>query len=238
MSRGLFITGTDTGAGKTLVAAGLLRALQAQGASALGMKPIASGCQQTREGLRNADALALLAASSQPLPYNRVNPIAYAPPIAPHLAAESSGQRIDPDRILSAYRWLGTQADWVVVEGVGGWHVPLSEQLMVRDLPALLGDPEPLPVVLAVGLRLGCINHALLTAAAIAADGCHLAAWVATQTDPEMLAVEANIAALRSRLSAPCLGCIPNLPNPTPEAVASHLDCAPLQAGSAPSQCG
>ncbi|WPL16267.1 ATP-dependent dethiobiotin synthetase BioD 1 [Thiorhodovibrio winogradskyi] len=230
MSKGLFITGTDTGAGKTLIAAGLLRALQSQGHSALGMKPIASGCTPTKDGLRNADALALQAAGSQQMPYDQVNPIAYAPAIAPHLAAEQSGQPIDTKRILSAYRWLSTQADWLVVEGVGGWHVPLGKQLMVRDLPVLLGDTKPLPVVLVVGLRLGCLNHALLSAAAIAADGCTLAGWVGTQTEPEMLAVEANIATLKSRITAPCLGCIPYLPNTKPEAVASYFDCAPLPA--------
>jgi dethiobiotin synthetase len=231
MSQGIFVTGTDTGAGKTLVAAGLLRALHAQGASALGMKPIASGCERTAQGLRNADALSLLAAGSEPVPYEHLNPIAFAPPIAPHIAAQQSGQPIDPARILRAFQWLRAKADWVVVEGVGGWHVPLDDRLMVRDLPSLLGDTAPLPVILVVGLRLGCLNHALLSAAAIAADGCRLVGWIATQTDPDMLAIEANIATLKSRLHAPCLGCIPYLTDPVPETIAPRLSLTDALAG-------
>jgi dethiobiotin synthetase len=228
MARGLFMTGTDTGAGKTLVAAGLMRALQDQGARVLGMKPIASGCTLTETGPRNADALALQAQGSAPIPYAQINPVAFTPPIAPHIAAAEAGAPIEANRILQAYRALLAQADWVVVEGVGGWHVPLTDRLLVRDLPGLLGAGQPLPVILVVGLRLGCINHALLSAAAIAADGCQLAGWIGTQTDPEMLAVEANIATLRARIPAPCLGLIPFLDEPSAEGVATLLDCACL----------
>ncbi|MBK1649492.1 dethiobiotin synthase [Rhabdochromatium marinum] len=230
MSRGLFITGTDTGAGKTLITAGLMLALRAQGARVLGMKPIASGCEHTAAGLRNADALTLLEAGSQAVPYAQINPCAFAAPIAPHIAAAHSHQPIDPAAISKAYRALSAAADWVLVEGVGGWHVPLGDQRLVRDLPPLLGGTTPLPVVLVVGMRLGCLNHALLSAAAIAADGCQLSGWVATQVEPEMPALVDNIATLRAHLSAPCLGVIPYRAAPTPAWVAPQLDAALLVA--------
>lgn len=230
MAQGLFITGTDTGAGKTLVAAALMRALRATGARVLGMKPIASGCEPTSDGLRNADALCLLAQCSEPVPYHRINPIAFDPPIAPHIAAAEAARPIDPELIRTAYLWLAARADWVVVEGVGGWQVPLGEHLSVRDLPPLLGVGTPLPVLLTVGLRLGCLNHALLSAAAIAADGCRLVGWVGTQIDPHMRALDANLATLSARLPAPCLGFIPHLTNADPEDAAIRLDCRPLRA--------
>lgn len=231
MSRGLFITGTDTGAGKTLAATGLMQALRDRGDAVLGMKPVASGCTRTPEGLRNADALALQGLCSRPLPYERVNPIAFEPAIAPHIAALHSAQPIDPAVVLAGFRSLHAEgADWVIVEGVGGWHVPLNDAVLVRDLPRLLGAAAPLPVVLVVGLRLGCISHALLSAAMIEQDGCTLAGWIATQTDPAMEALDANLATLRQWIAAPCLGVIPWQEAPSPPSVAAALDLAPLLA--------
>lgn len=224
MGRGLFITGTDTGAGKTRVAAGLMCALRARGARVLGMKPIASGCASTPVGLRNADALLLQAQCSEPIAYDWINPMAFEPPIAPHIAALQRGQTMPLGPITQAYQRLQARADWVVVEGVGGWRVPLDEQWLVSDLPRQLDPATPLPVILVVGLRLGCLNHALLTAAAILADGYRLAGWVATQTEPDMAAVAANLATLTARVPAPCLGQIPYLPDPSPELLATGFD--------------
>jgi dethiobiotin synthetase len=228
MGQGLFITGTDTGAGKTLVAAGLMQALRARGATVLGMKPIASGCTPTPDGLRNADALSLQAQCSSAVPYDWINPIAFAPAIAPHLAAAQSGRRIDLASLVQAYHRLRARADWVVVEGVGGWRVPLdANHWRVSDLPRQLDPEAPLPVILVVALRLGCLNHALLTAEAILAEGYRLAGWIATQTEPDMEAVTGNLDSLAARLPAPCLGSMPYQPEPTPDGVATRLDLNP-----------
>jgi dethiobiotin synthetase len=202
---GIFIAGTDTGVGKTLVAATLLAALNAAGCRAVGMKPVASGCEQTPDGLRNDDAERLIAHSAGPLDYDLVNPYALAEPIAPHLAAADAETQIRLDPILAAFAALSTNADCVVVEGVGGWAVPLSPTLMQADLVRALN----LPVILVVGLRLGCINHALLSARAIVDDGCALIGWIGNGIDPTMARVGENVAALRARLPAPCLGVLP-----------------------------
>ena len=199
--RGIFVTGTDTGCGKTEISLGLMAALQAQGYRVAGMKPVASGSDWTSAGLRNEDALRLQAQAGFETPYDRVNPYAFAPPIAPHLAAEEAGVAIDLDRIALAFQVLAAAADRVVVEGVGGWRVPLGPGTSVADLPLRLN----LPVVLVVGLRLGCLNHALLTAEGILASGARLLGWVANQVDPEMERVEANVKSLVDRLPAPLL---------------------------------
>lgn len=201
--RGYFITGTDTGIGKTRVAVALLHALRQQGRSALGFKPVASGCAATADGLRNADALALQAAGARALPYSFVNPYAFAAPIAPHLAAARDGVVIDIGRIRDDIASVCTE--WAVVEGVGGWLVPLNARETVADLAAALG----LPVVLVVGLRLGCLNHALLTAAAIRARGVPLAGWVANLIDPAFADAPGNIEVLQARLDAPLLAQLP-----------------------------
>ncbi len=174
---GIFVTGTDTGIGKTVVSLGLMQALQDQGLTVAGMKPVSAGCEQTAAGLRNDDAVLLQQQSSITLEYAAVNPYAFEPAIAPHLAARAAGVEIDLDVILTAYRALAARVDCVVVEGVGGWRVPLNERASVADLAAALG----LDVCLVVGLRLGCLNHALLSAASIEAAGCHLAGWVANR---------------------------------------------------------
>jgi dethiobiotin synthetase len=207
---GVFVTGTDTGIGKTRVSTALVRAHRACGRRAIGMKPVASGCRETPDGLRNEDAEALIAASDPAPPYALCNPYALAPPIAPHIAARDAHVEIALDPIVNAYRMLAGMADRVVVEGVGGWSVPLSDALLQADLVRAL----ELPVVLVVGLRLGCINHALLSARAIAADGCPLIGWIANRIDPEMVRVDANLDTLRARIDAPLLGVLAHAPRP------------------------
>ena len=218
MSGGVFITGTDTGVGKTLVSATLLAALNAAGCNAVGMKPVASGCSETADGLRNDDAERLIAHSAGSLDYRLVNPYALATPIAPHLAAADAGTQIRLDPIVAGFAALSTNADCVVVEGVGGWAVPLSPTLMQADLVRAL----QLPVVLVVGLRLGCINHALLSARAIQNDGCTLIGWIGNGIDPAMARLDDNIATLRARLPAPLLGVLP-ASAPEPRALAAYL---------------
>ncbi len=216
---GYFVTGTDTGVGKTAVALGLMHCLQAQGYRVAGMKPVASGCEATPAGLRNADALQLQHQSSIALDYALVNPYAFAPSIAPHIAARQAGVRIELDTIQSACAQLAGQVDRVVVEGVGGWLVPLNERETLADLARKL----ELPVVLVVGLRLGCLNHALLSAAAITHAGLQLAGWVANCLPPEPDCVEENINALKSRLPAPLLGVVPVLDAPEASEMAEYL---------------
>jgi dethiobiotin synthetase len=198
----VFVTGTDTGIGKTFASVALLDAHRAHGRSAIGMKPIASGCRATPDGLRNEDAEALIAASDPAPPYALCNPFAFEPPIAPHIAARDAGIEIALSPLLDAFGHLAARADRIVVEGVGGWSVPVSDSLMQADLVRALD----IPVILVVGLRLGCINHALLSARAIVADGCTLLGWIANRIDPEMAVADANLATLRERLGVPMLG--------------------------------
>ena len=219
---GAFIAGTDTGIGKSVVSATLLAALNAGRHRAVGMKPIASGCRQTPQGLRNEDAELLIAHSAGAPDYAQVNPFALPEAIAPHLAAQHAGVEIRLDPIVAAFAALSTNYDFVVVEGVGGWMVPLSATLMQADLARTLH----LPVILVVGLRLGCINHAQLSAHAIIDDGCKLAGWIGNRVDPNMDCVEENLATLHERLPAPCLGVLPYANAPDPHALAPHLHAA------------
>jgi len=221
-ARGFFVTGTDTGIGKTRVSCALLHAFRAHGQRALGMKPVASGCYETVDGLRNDDADALIAASDPQPPYMLCNPYALPLPIAPHLAAMAIGIDIEIAPLSSAFGQLAGIADRIVVEGVGGWAVPLSHRVMQADLVRAL----ELPVVLVVGLRLGCINHALLSARAIADDGCTLAGWIANRVDPAMEYADANLATLEARIAAPLLGVIEHAPQATPDEIASALASA------------
>ena len=216
---GIFVTGTDTGAGKTLAASALLHALRARGLRAVGMKPLASGCEQTRQGWRNEDALALLAASDPQPEYADLNPYALPQPLAPEIAAREAGVSVDPAVIAAAFDRLRTNADTVVVEGVGGWAAPLSATLDQADLVRQLR----LPVVLVVGLRLGCINHARLSARAIAADGCNLIGWIASEVDPEMARRDENFELLGARIDAPCWGRLPYHPAPDAQALSACL---------------
>ncbi|WP_095081327.1 dethiobiotin synthase [Pseudomonas sp. Irchel s3h17] len=221
MSAAYFITGTDTDVGKTTIAAGLLQAARSAGLSTAAGKPVASGCDVTPKGLRNADALALLDQCSVPLTYAEVNPMAFEPAIAPHLAARESGVALTVQSLLVPMRHiLGKQADFTLIEGAGGWRVPLADQDNLSDLAMALG----LPVILVVGVRLGCINHALLTAEAIARDGLQLAGWVANIIEPRTSRLEENLATLAERLPAPCLGKVPKLKMVTAEAVAEYLE--------------
>lgn len=196
----LFLTGTDTGCGKTVATAALARALVAEGRRVACFKPIASGCRVTEAGLRNDDAERLIEAANVQLPYEIVNPVALEPPIAPHIAAEQAGIRIDPAAIAREIQQI--DADIRLVEGVGGWQVPLGPDCDLPALPKALGAG----VVLVVGLRLGCLNHALLTARAIRADGFEPVGWIANHVDPDMDAQQANLDALVRRLGCPLLG--------------------------------
>lgn len=225
MSVAYFVTGTDTEIGKTTIAAGLLHAARRAGLSTAAAKPVASGCQLTTEGLRNDDALALLAQCSVPLRYAEVNPKAFAPAIAPHLAARDAGVRLEVPELNAAVRLvLSKGADFTLVEGAGGWRVPLTGMATLADLACAL----QLPVILVVGVRLGCINHAVLTAEAIVADGLRLAGWVANVVDPHAARLQDNLDTLGERLSAPCIGQVPHLSAATPEQVAAHLDLSRL----------
>ncbi|MET0066484.1 MAG: dethiobiotin synthase [Candidatus Thiodiazotropha sp.] len=219
MGAGFFITGTDTGCGKTEVTLGLMQRLQQQGHRVLGMKPVASGGERLDGRLSNEDARRIYAQASIEIPYVEVNPYVFEPPIAPHLAARMAGQAIDLEHIAGVYERLQEQADLVLVEGVGGWHVPLGETTTVADLVLRL----QLPVVLVVGMRLGCINHALLSAESLLHAGVSFAGWVANRIDPDMQAYAENLETLQSWLPAPCLGEIPHLCNPDPHQVAQCL---------------
>lgn len=222
---GFFITGTDTGIGKTWMSAGLMAALKAQGLSVAGMKPVASGCEATPDGLRNEDALTLQAQASKTLDYELINPYSFEPPIAPHLAAEQVGTRIDLNVIEKNFRQLASCHDAVIVEGVGGWLVPLNASESVADLAARLG----LPIILVVGLRLGCINHALLTVESIRARGLPLAGWVANQVEVEMAVMEENIASLEARIDAPLLGMVPHLAQVDTQTITAALSIPTAQ---------
>jgi dethiobiotin synthetase len=219
VARGIFVTGTDTGVGKTLVAAGLVHALRGRGLRVAGMKPVASGSVVLPEGLRNEDALALQAAASRPWSYEIVNPYTFEPAIAPHIAAKEAGISVDIDLISRSFDQLSAASDVVVVEGAGGFLVPLGPGLSFADIPLRLG----LEVVLVVGLRLGCLNHAFLTAEAISARGLALAGWVGNQVDPGYERLAENLAALEAGLPTPCLGVIPPLNPPDPTAAAPCL---------------
>lgn len=210
---GWFITGTDTGVGKTVIAAGLIQALTRKGLLIAGMKPVASGGRSTVSGLRNPDAEMLMAVTNVDCDYTMVNPYVFEPPIAPHLAAESAGINISLSRISDQFNKLRDLVDYIIVEGVGGWSVPLGAEMTTVDLAVRL----QLPVIIVVGLRLGCLNHALLTAESIQKAGLCLVGWVANQIDPQFEQQQDNIDALKARLSVPCLGEIPYFEDPGKE---------------------
>ena len=217
---GFFVTGTDTGVGKTLIACALLHALAGAGQRVIGMKPVAAGGTREVEGLINDDVRSLRGASNIEAPLALINPYCFAPPIAPHLAAEEAGVTIELPLIARAFAQLAAVADSVIVEGVGGFCVPLNRHEDAADLAQCLG----LPVILVVGLRLGCLNHALLTARAIRERGLSLAGWVANRIDPTMAVADENITALAERLRAPLLGEIEFTVRPDPLRIADRLD--------------
>jgi len=199
---GVFITGTDTGVGKTLIGCALLDLLKSDGISTAAFKPVAAGARETPAGLRNDDAERLMARATASVSYAGVNPVTLAPAIAPHIAARQAGIRIDIERLAAAYAFLRGRAQFVVVEGAGGWLVPLGPRQTMADLALRLD----LPVLLVVGLRLGCLNHALLTVENIETRGLDVAGWIANQVQRDMPAVEDNITTLRARIPAPLLG--------------------------------
>jgi dethiobiotin synthetase len=224
MKAAYFITGTDTEIGKTLISSALLYALAQQGVRAAGMKPVAAGAE-LRDGVwHNEDADRIASAANVAVPAELATPYLLREPAAPHIVADLEGVDINIDHIRSCYDRVSGMADAIVVEGVGGFRVPLSKRYDTADLAQQLG----LPVILVVGLRLGCINHALLTAEAIAARGLVLAGWVANVVDLEMSFGMDNITALTERLPAPLLGCVPRLPAALPAAAAAHLDFSSL----------
>ena len=204
---GLFVTGTDTGVGKSRVAVALIGRLAAHGGRVAGFKPVAAGCDWIDGAWRNEDALALQAAASVDLPYESINPYVFEPPIAPHIAAAEAGIEVTVAGLLDHYRRLREQADAVVVEGAGGWLVPLNERESLADLAVAL----ELPVVLVVAIRLGCLNHALLSAETIRVRGLPLHGWVANLIEGETPRYRENIETLSGRLDAPLLGIVPRL---------------------------
>lgn len=218
--RGCFVTGTDTGAGKTFASTVLLHAMRRDGAAAVGMKPVASGCERTTEGWRNEDALSLQGASEPRPDYQLVNPYALPEPTAPQIAGALAGVTVELPTLLAAHTALAAQAGGrVLVEGVGGWLAPLADGLEQADLARALG----LPVVLVVGLKLGCLNHARLTASAVAADGLVLAGWIGNTVEPPGRHHEAYLGLLRAALPVPCLGVLPHAPGADPRALATNL---------------
>lgn len=223
---GFYVTGTDTGVGKTLASVSLLHALRARGLRAVGMKPLASGCTPGRAGWRNDDALALLAASDPPPAYRDLNPYALPAATAPQLAAREAGIDIDCEVLLAAHARLAAQADCVVVEGVGGWAAPLADRLEQADLVRALG----VPVILVVGLRLGCLSHARLTARAVVADGCRLAGWIGSAVDAQFERSADYVALLGAALPVPCLGVLAHARDAPPAQRSAQLDLSPLLA--------
>jgi dethiobiotin synthetase len=221
-ARGIFITGTDTGVGKTVVACALTRGLVRLGYRVGVLKPVASGSERTPAGLRNEDALALLECANLGQAYEGANPYCFEPPISPHIAAHEAGIEVDIVKIGDVYNTIAARADWVVVEGAGGWLAPLSDRESMADLPRTLG----IPALLVVGLRLGCLNHAALTRSAIVSSGVRLAGWVGNAIDPGFARSDENAATLVRLLGEAPLGHVPHL---APGAAAPVLEPAALE---------
>lgn len=224
--RKYFVAGTDTDCGKTFVTRVLLRAAAAQGLSTIGMKPVAAGAEPTADGLRNSDALQLQQAASIALPYEQVNPMCLEAAVSPHLAAVQAGRRLQVQRIAGFCQGvLMKRADFTLIEGAGGWRVPISQHEFMSDLARTLN----LPVILVVGMKLGCLNHTLLTAEAIVRDGLTIAGWVATQRDPAMALVQENLQTLQEAMPFPCIGSIPFLTDTDDlDQAAAHVNLAAL----------
>jgi dethiobiotin synthetase len=216
----LFITGTDTDVGKTVIACGLLAVANQQGLRTAAIKPVAAGCDVTEQGMTNSDALQLQAAASHKLPYQQINPIALEPAIAPHIAAAEAGVRLSASRLVGYCRGVSLMpVDMVVIEGAGGWRVPINSRETLADVARELSCA----VVIVVGMRLGCINHALLTMEAIRRDGLQIAGWVANILDTEMPRLQENIDTLKQCINEPCLGTVPRLDDLSPEQVSTFL---------------
>ena len=217
--QGFFITGTDTEVGKTWISLGIVEALKQQNKKVGVMKPVSAGCEKTDDGLRNEDALLLQQQSNVELDYETVNPYAFEPAIAPHIAAASEGVRIDIEKLYQHFQTIHQQSDCVVVEGAGGWQVPLNDFQTMADLAKTF----ELPVILVVGMRLGCLNHALLSVESIRSSNLPLAGWVANQVSAEMNCLDENIQTLQQMIDAPMLGHTPNLETLDIKAIAEKL---------------
>lgn len=225
MLKRYFVTGTDTEIGKTTIACGLLRAASRTGITTAAAKPVAAGCERTAEGLRNEDALALQACCLPALAYELINPVTLEAAIAPHIAASEEGVDLTVEVLAGGcLQVFDRKAEFTLVEGAGGWRVPLNADQTLADLARDLD----LPVILVVGMRLGCINHAILTAEAVVADGLKLAGWVANQVDADMSRPSENLATLKHMIKAPYLGFVPWLEDASADAVADRLDITPL----------
>ena len=220
MASGYFITGTSTGVGKTLISCALLHAFAAREQAVVGMKPVAAGCENGRW----MDVELLAVASSVTAPRGQMNPYALIPPVAPHIAAHQTGVEIDIVIIRKALLELQKIADIVIVEGIGGFLVPLNE----HENGASMAQALDLPIILVVGMQLGCLNHALLTAQAVRAAGLLLAGWVANRIDPKMMAFDENMLALTQRLYCPLLGVLPFEQHPDAKKMSMLLDIAEL----------
>ena len=218
--RNFFVTGTDTDVGKTVITAGLIEAAKQAALTTAAIKPVAAGCEPTDSGLQNADALLLQAAASYPLSYQQVNPVALEPAIAPHIAAAEEGKQLSASRLSGFCRGLTLlPVDRLFIEGAGGWRVPLNNRETLADIPKQLNSE----VILVVGLRLGCINHALLTAEAIRNDGLSLVGWVGNTLHPDMPRLHENIDTLKRMIPQPCLGVVPWLSDTAPNQVATYI---------------
>ena len=219
--RKFFIAGTDTDVGKTAIAAGLLCAAKKKGLTTVAIKPVAAGCELHEGQLRNEDALTLQAEMTHPLPYQQVNPIALKSAIAPHIAAKEENKTLTVSRISGFCNGVSlAPVDWMIVEGAGGWRVPLNARETMADIPKELG----LEVILVVAMRLGCINHAILTAEAVVGDGVKLSGWVANTLGSPMPRLEENMESLIARIPAPLLGSVPSLKSPSAQSISRYLD--------------
>lgn len=224
MTKTYFVTGTDTEVGKTVASCALLQAANAQGANAIGYKPVASGSEQTSEGLRNNDALLLQANSRVKLPYSMINPIVFEAPTSPHIISEKMGLPIDFSVINQGLLDIQRQGDWVLVEGAGGWYTPLSTEKTYADWVI----EQQLPVILVVGVKLGCINHALLTLEAIHAPGLLVAGWIANEVEPAGAYQAEYLATLKRMIKPPCLGILPYQPELNESTLGQYLDLSLL----------
>ncbi|MDF1643419.1 MAG: dethiobiotin synthase [Pseudomonadales bacterium] len=220
-----FVTGTDTDVGKTRIACGILEYARQRGLSSAAVKPMAAGCEQTADGFQNEDALELMDAMTLSLPYSQVNPIALEPAIAPHIAAEQVGVEVSAEQLTEYCRKiLNLESGITLVEGAGGWRVPINRTETFADVAKMLN----LPVILVVSMRLGCINHAMLSLEAIRADGLSVAGWVANRVDAEMSCYQENLETLKRQIPEPCLGIVPHLEDPTGKEIAGCLNIETL----------
>ncbi|MGG4661761.1 dethiobiotin synthase [Providencia vermicola] len=220
MTKTYFVTGTDTEVGKTVASCALLQAANAQRFNTVGYKPVASGSEQTPEGLRNNDALLLQANSRVKLPYSSVNPIVFEAPTSPHIISEKEGEPIDFSVINQGLLEVQEKGDWVLVEGAGGWYTPLTTEKTYADWVI----EQQLPVILVVGVKLGCINHALLTLEAINSAGLSVVGWIANEIEPAGVYQAEYLATLKRMINSPCLGILPYQPQLNESTLGQYLD--------------